>query len=109
MLGGNAAKVYDFDMDQLRKVAVEIEAPTVAEVRVPLDQRPRRRDVAGVRGRRQPHLVGSVGEGPLTTEGMPMVADAMALPALHDPRLQTCPRPVPAEHGSVAPRASRRR
>ena len=36
MLGGNAAKVYDFDLDLLRKVAVEIEAPTVAEVLVPL-------------------------------------------------------------------------
>ena len=36
MIGGNAAKVYDFDLDLLRKVAVEIEAPTVAEVLVPL-------------------------------------------------------------------------
>jgi predicted TIM-barrel fold metal-dependent hydrolase len=36
MLGGNAAKVYDFDLDLLRKVAVEIEAPTVAELLVPL-------------------------------------------------------------------------
>ena len=36
MLGGNAAKVYDFDLDLLRKVTVEIEAPTVMEVRVPL-------------------------------------------------------------------------
>jgi predicted TIM-barrel fold metal-dependent hydrolase len=37
MLGGNAAKVYDFDLDLMRKVAVEIEAPTVAGVQVPLD------------------------------------------------------------------------
>jgi len=36
MLGGNAAEVYDFDLDLLRRVAVEIEAPTVAEVSVPL-------------------------------------------------------------------------
>ena len=34
MLGGNAAKVYGFDMDLMRRVAVEIEAPTVAEVRI---------------------------------------------------------------------------
>ena len=40
MLGANAAKVYDFDMDLMRKVAVEIEAPTVAEVQVPLDEIP---------------------------------------------------------------------
>jgi hypothetical protein len=36
ILGGNAADVYDFDLDLLRRVAVEIEAPTVDEVRVPL-------------------------------------------------------------------------
>ena len=40
MLGGNAAEVYGFDMDLLRKVAVDIEAPTVAEVQVPLDTMP---------------------------------------------------------------------
>jgi predicted TIM-barrel fold metal-dependent hydrolase len=40
MLGENAAKVYGFDMDLMRKVAVEIEAPTVAEVQVPLDAIP---------------------------------------------------------------------
>ena len=36
MLGGNAAKVYDFDLDLLRRVALEIEAPLVDEVRTPL-------------------------------------------------------------------------
>jgi len=40
MLGSNAAKVYNFDMDLMRKVAVEIEAPTVAEIQVPLDAIP---------------------------------------------------------------------
>jgi hypothetical protein len=40
MLGGNAARVYGFDLDQMRRVAVEIEAPTVAEVQVPLDEIP---------------------------------------------------------------------
>ena len=40
MLGGNAAEVYGFDLDQMRKVATEIEAPTVAEVQVPLDEIP---------------------------------------------------------------------
>jgi hypothetical protein len=40
MLGGNAAEVYGFDMEQMRRVAVDIEAPTVAEVRVPLDEIP---------------------------------------------------------------------
>jgi predicted TIM-barrel fold metal-dependent hydrolase len=37
MVGGNAAKVYGFDLDLLRTVAVEIDAPTVAEIQVPLD------------------------------------------------------------------------
>ena len=36
MLGGNAAKVYDFDLALLRDVALDIEAPTVDEIRVPL-------------------------------------------------------------------------
>jgi predicted TIM-barrel fold metal-dependent hydrolase len=36
MLGGNAARVYGFDLDRLRKVAVEIDAPTVDDVRVAL-------------------------------------------------------------------------
>jgi len=36
MLGGNAAEVYSFDLDLLRRVAVEIEAPTVDEIRMPL-------------------------------------------------------------------------
>jgi predicted TIM-barrel fold metal-dependent hydrolase len=40
MLGGNASEVYPFDMEQLRRVAVEIAAPTVAEVRRPLEQIP---------------------------------------------------------------------
>ena len=40
MLGGNAAQVYGFDLDFVRKVAVEIEAPTVSEVQVPLDEIP---------------------------------------------------------------------
>ncbi len=40
MLGGNAFDVYDFDVDQLRKVASEINAPTVEEVKVPLDAVP---------------------------------------------------------------------
>ena len=40
MLGGNAAQVYPVDLDLLRKVAVDIEAPTVAEVQVPLDAIP---------------------------------------------------------------------
>lgn len=40
MLGGNAANVYDFDLDLLRKVAVDIEAPTVAEIQLPLDEIP---------------------------------------------------------------------
>jgi hypothetical protein len=40
MLGGNAAEVYGFDLELLRRVAVDIEAPTVAEVQVPLDEIP---------------------------------------------------------------------
>ena len=40
MVGGNAAGVYGFDMDKLRRVAVDIQAPTVAEVQVPLDRVP---------------------------------------------------------------------
>jgi len=40
IVGGNAATVYGFDMDKLRKVAVDIQAPTVAEVQVPLDRVP---------------------------------------------------------------------
>jgi predicted TIM-barrel fold metal-dependent hydrolase len=40
MLGGNAAQVYGFDLDQMRRVAVDIGAPTVAEVQVPLDEIP---------------------------------------------------------------------
>jgi hypothetical protein len=36
MLGGNAADVYAFDLDLLSTVALEIDAPTVSEVRVPL-------------------------------------------------------------------------
>ena len=40
MLGGNAAKVYGFDLDLMRKVAVDIGAPTVAEIQVPLDAIP---------------------------------------------------------------------
>jgi predicted TIM-barrel fold metal-dependent hydrolase len=40
MLGGNAFDVYDFDLDQLRKVASDIGAPTVDEVKVPLDEVP---------------------------------------------------------------------
>ncbi len=40
MLGGNAFEVYDFDVEQLRKVAVEIGAPTVGEIQVPLDRIP---------------------------------------------------------------------
>jgi hypothetical protein len=40
MLGGNALEVYPFDLTQLRDVAVEIEAPTVTEVRTPLDEIP---------------------------------------------------------------------
>jgi predicted TIM-barrel fold metal-dependent hydrolase len=40
MLGGNAAEVYPFDMEQLRRVAVDIGAPTVDEIRRPLEQIP---------------------------------------------------------------------
>jgi predicted TIM-barrel fold metal-dependent hydrolase len=40
MLGGNAFDVYDFDAEQLRKVAVQIGAPTVDEIRVPLERIP---------------------------------------------------------------------
>jgi predicted TIM-barrel fold metal-dependent hydrolase len=40
MLGGNALEVYPFDLRQLSDVAVEIEAPTVSEIRVPLDEIP---------------------------------------------------------------------
>ena len=40
MLGGDAAQVHPFDLELLRKVAVDIEAPTVDEVRVPLDSIP---------------------------------------------------------------------
>ena len=40
MLGGNAAKVYGFDVEQMRNIAVDIEAPTVAEIQVPLDEIP---------------------------------------------------------------------
>jgi predicted TIM-barrel fold metal-dependent hydrolase len=40
MVGGNAAHVYGFDMDLMRTVAVDIGAPTVAEVQVPLDRIP---------------------------------------------------------------------
>jgi len=35
--GENAARVYGLDLDALRKVAARINAPTVAEVSVPLD------------------------------------------------------------------------
>jgi predicted TIM-barrel fold metal-dependent hydrolase len=40
MLGGNAFDVYDFDVAQLRTAAVEIGAPTVGEIQVPLDEIP---------------------------------------------------------------------
>lgn len=40
MLGGNAAKVYPFDLGQLRDVAVEIKAPTVREIQRPLESIP---------------------------------------------------------------------
>jgi predicted TIM-barrel fold metal-dependent hydrolase len=40
MLGGNAFEVYDFDIEQLRQVAVAINAPTVGEIQVPLEAIP---------------------------------------------------------------------
>ena len=40
MLGGNAFEVYDFDVEQLRQAAVEIGAPTVDELQVPLEEIP---------------------------------------------------------------------
>jgi predicted TIM-barrel fold metal-dependent hydrolase len=40
MLGGNAFEVYDWDVDLLRRTAVEIDAPTVDELRVPLEAIP---------------------------------------------------------------------
>jgi hypothetical protein len=40
MLGGNAFEVYDFDIEQLRQVAVAISAPTVGEIQVPLEAIP---------------------------------------------------------------------
>jgi predicted TIM-barrel fold metal-dependent hydrolase len=40
MLGGNAAEVYDYDLDLLREVAIDIEAPTVNEIAVPLEDIP---------------------------------------------------------------------
>lgn len=36
MLGGNASTVYPFDLKVLGTVALDIDAPTVSEVRVPL-------------------------------------------------------------------------
>ena len=38
ILGANAFDVYDFDVDQLRGIATKIEAPTIAEIRVPLSE-----------------------------------------------------------------------
>ncbi len=40
MLGGNVFEVYDFDIEQLRQVAVAINAPTVGEIQVPLEAIP---------------------------------------------------------------------
>jgi len=40
MVGGNAFEVYNFDKEQMRKVAVEIGAPTVEEIQTPLDKVP---------------------------------------------------------------------
>ena len=40
MLGGNAFGIYDFDVEQLRRVAAGIGAPTIAEIQVPLDDVP---------------------------------------------------------------------
>ncbi len=59
MLGGNAANVYPFDLDLLGTVALEIDAPTVSEVRVPLPARrdPGRHVVEGLRGGPGPSLV----------------------------------------------------
>jgi predicted TIM-barrel fold metal-dependent hydrolase len=39
IVGGNAFDVYDFDREQLRRVAVEIGAPTIEEIQVPLPER----------------------------------------------------------------------
>ncbi len=36
IVGGNAFDVYDFDREQLRRVAVDIDAPTIEEIQVPL-------------------------------------------------------------------------
>jgi predicted TIM-barrel fold metal-dependent hydrolase len=40
ILGGNAAQVYPFDMELLRRVAVDIGAPTVPEIQRPLEHIP---------------------------------------------------------------------
>jgi predicted TIM-barrel fold metal-dependent hydrolase len=40
MLGANAFEVYAFDVERLRQVAVDVNAPTVSEIQVPLDQIP---------------------------------------------------------------------
>ena len=37
MLAGNAAKLYDFDLEKLIPLANEV-GPTVAEVQTPLDE-----------------------------------------------------------------------
>ncbi|MHB8665036.1 MAG: amidohydrolase family protein [Acidimicrobiales bacterium] len=40
MVGGNAIEVYDLDRDALQRIAAEIDAPTIAELKTPIDAIP---------------------------------------------------------------------
>ena len=49
VLGGNAAKLYDFDLDALAPVAEQY-GPTVAEIAQPLEELPENANIALIRG-----------------------------------------------------------
>ena len=51
VLAGNAAKLYDFDLDALAPLADEF-GPTVAEIAQPLDELPENPNLALIRGAR---------------------------------------------------------
>jgi hypothetical protein len=40
MVGGNAVEVYDLDQDALRSIAAAIGAPTITELKTPIDTIP---------------------------------------------------------------------
>ena len=84
ILAGNAAKLYDFDLDALAPVAERI-GPTVEELAEPLEELPENANLALVRGTTRPEVLSGSARPPMAKVTLEKVEPRIALITLNRP------------------------